>query len=95
VANGGVMLRSIFEELYRSPDNALPLDTLIDRGLLQAEILAVNERGPTRVAFHFDRDLSDPSLYFLVWQDGELRRADIPAIGEELYLERTLGPGGF
>jgi hypothetical protein len=95
VAQDGVMLRSVFEELYRDPENRLLPDTIIDRGLLRAEILTVSDRGPTRVAFHFDRDLSDSSLDFLVWQDGELRNAKIPELGEELYLNRTLGPGGF
>jgi len=95
VVEGGVMLRSIFEELYRDPENRLTPGTILDRGLLQAEILAANDRGPTRVAFQFDRDLTDPSLNFLVWQDGELRKADLPNVGEELFLRRTLGPGGF
>jgi hypothetical protein len=95
VAEGGVMLRSVFEELYRDPEDPLAPGTVVARGLLRAEILAANDRGPTRVAFHFDRDLSDPMLYFLVWQDGGLRRADLPAIGEKVFLERTLGPGGF
>jgi hypothetical protein len=95
VAGDGVMLRSIFEELYRDPDKQLAPGAIVDRGLLQAEILSANERGPTRVAFHFDRDLSDPSLLFLVWQDSELRVADLPVVGEEMFLQRTLGPGGF
>jgi hypothetical protein len=92
---GAVMLRSVFEELYRDPGNQLTPGTIVDRGLLRAEILAANHRGPTRVAFHFDRDLSDPTLYFLVWQDGELCRAELPAVGEEVFLKRTLGPGRF
>ena len=95
VAEGGVMLRSVFEELYRDPDKQLAPGTIVDRGLLRAEILAANDHGPTRIAFHFDRDLSDPVLNFLVWQEGELRSADFPAIGEEVFLRRTLGPGGF
>jgi hypothetical protein len=95
VAKGGVMLRSLFEELYRDPRNRLVPGTVIDRGLLRAEILEANDCGPTRVAFHFDRDLTDPSLCFLVWQDGELRRTNLPATGEEIFLRRSLGPGGF
>jgi len=95
VANGGVMLRSLFEELYRDPEKQLVPGTKIDRGLLRAEILDANDRGPTRVAFQFDRDLSDPTLYFLIWQDGGLRVAELPAVGEETFVKRTLGPGGF
>ena len=95
VEDGGVMLRSIFEELYRDPENRLEPGDVIDRGLLRAEILAANDRGPTRIAFHFDRDLSDPSLYFLVLDSGELRPAVLPDIGQEILLERSVGPGGF
>ncbi len=95
VAEGGVMLHSVFEELYRNPENQLAPGTYVDRRMLRAEIQAANDRSPTRVAFHFDRDLSDPMLCFLVWQDGELRSADLPAVGEEVFLRRTLGPGGF
>ncbi len=95
VAEGGVMLRSVFEELYRDPVNQLVPGTIVDRGLLRVEILAANDRGPTHVAFHFDRELSDSMLYFLVWQDGELCIADLPAVGDEVFLRRTLGPGGF
>ena len=95
VVEGGVMLRSVFEALYRDPDNLLVPGTVIDRGLLRAEILAADNRGPTRVAFHFDRDLSDSTLYFLTWQGGELRVVNLPAVGQELLLRRTLGPSGF
>lgn len=95
VAQGGVLLRSVFEELYRNPEYPLTPGTVIDRGIIRAQILATNDRGPARVAFHFDRDLSDPSLYFLVWQNGSLRVADLPQVGQDVLLRRTLGPGGF
>lgn len=95
VVEGGVMLRSLFEELYRDPAERLIPGTILDRGLLQVEIVAANNRGPTRVAFHFDRDLSDPTLYFLIWEEGDLRVADLPAVGEERFVRRTLGPAGF
>jgi hypothetical protein len=95
VAEGGVMLRSVFEELYRSPENRLLPGAVVDRGLLRAEILESSDRGPTRVAFHFDRDLTDQTLRFLVWLDGELRPAVLPDVGEEIFIERTLGPAGF
>ena len=95
VEDGGVMLRSLFEALYRDPKNRLRTGTTVDRGLLRAEILAENEHGPTRIAFHFDRDLSDPSLYFLVLESGELRPAVLPDVGQEFLLERSIGPAGF
>jgi hypothetical protein len=95
VEEGGVMLRSLFEVLYRDARRILPVGSTVDRGLFQAEILAARDGAPTHIAFHFDRDLDDSSLSFLVWQDGELRPADLPAVGQELLIERTLGPAGF
>lgn len=95
VAEGGVLLRSIFEELFRDPRHPLLPGTIVDRGLIRAEILDGSHSGPTRVAFHFDRDLDDPSLLFLIWMEGELRRAKLPPLGEEMYIDRTLGPLGF
>ena len=63
--------------------------------MLSAEILDGNNNGPTRVAFHFDRDLTDPSLRFLTWDGTDLLPAALPAPGDTLYLTRFLGPAGF
>jgi hypothetical protein len=93
--DGGRMMESIFELLYRSPKNALEPGDVLDRGLFRAEILEGDGVGLTRIAFHFDRDLTDPGLRFLVWEDGALREASPPNVGEEIYIERTLGPAGF
>jgi hypothetical protein len=95
VVEGGVMMRSIFEELYRDRRHPLLPGASLDRGLFRAEILAGTDAGPTCVAFHFDRDLDDPSLRFLIWLDGELKRAILPAVGDETIITRTLGPAGF
>jgi hypothetical protein len=91
----GEMMCGVFEELYRSPKKRLSPGTVIDRGLFRVEILAEAADGPTRVAFHFDRELSDPTLRFLVWLDGELRLARLPELGETVDIERSLGPAGF
>jgi hypothetical protein len=95
VGAGGVMLRSVFGMLYRSAQRPLRPGDVLDRGLIRAEILAANAAGPTRVAFRFDRDLTDPSLVLLTWRDGELQEALLPDVGQELVIERTLGPVGF
>ena len=92
---GRAMMGGVFESLYRSRHQPLEVGTALDRGLLQAEILDVDEQGPTRVAFHFDRDLTDPSLRFLVWQEGKLQEMTLPGVGEVVGIERSLGPGGF
>jgi len=93
--DGGVMLRSVFEVLYRNPKNDLRPGEIVDRGLFRAEILDATSDGLTRVAFHFDRELTDPGVRFLVWLEGDLKQLEIPDVGGELYIERTLGPGGF
>lgn len=89
------MMTSIFEQLYRSPMNSLGPGDVIDRGLFKATVMEEAKGGLIRVAFDFDRDLSDASLRFLVWIDGTLRAADLPDVGGELFIERTLGPAGF
>jgi hypothetical protein len=91
----GAMMRGVFETLYRSPEKPLSPGTVIDRGLFRVEILAEGADGPTRVAFHFDRDLDDPTLRFLMWRDGDLRIATLPELGETVDIERSLGPAGF
>jgi hypothetical protein len=91
----GVMMRSLFEELYRDRRHPLPAGTVLDRRLLRVEILEDEQGAPTRIAFEFDRDLDDPSLRFLIWREGRLQRAVLPAVGGETYIERELGPAGF
>jgi hypothetical protein len=95
VASGGVMLGSWAESLYRGRKHMLLPGDVLDRGLLRVEILEGNEAGPTRVAFHFARDLDDPSLVLLTWEDGDLQKAALPAVGSEVLLKRTLGPAGY
>jgi hypothetical protein len=95
VAPGGVMLRSWAEEIYRDTRHMLLPGDFLDRGLFRVEILDGSAAGPTRVAFHFDRDLDDPSLLFLNWADGALRKATLPGVGREILLKRTVGPAGY
>lgn len=94
-APGEAMMNSAFETLYRGPDRPLRPGAVLDRGLFRAEIQAANGQGPTRVAFHFDRDLDDPQLCFLVWRDGRLVELDADDWENPLSILRTLGPAGF
>lgn len=50
---------------------------------MRAEVLTRGPRGPTRVAFRFDRPLDDPGLWFLAWRDGRLRHVAAPAVGQD------------
>ena len=53
---------------------------------MQARILAVDDTGPTRVSFHFDRPLDDPNTRVMAWTDGALRRVALPEVGAALVL---------
>jgi len=94
VAPGGRMLRSWAEEIYRDKRHMLLPGDVLERGPFRVEILDGSAAGPTRVAFHFDRDLDDPSLLFLNWEEGALRKATLPEVGGEIQLKRTAGPAG-
>jgi hypothetical protein len=89
----GSMMGSLFEKLYR--DSPLVEGDVLDRGLLRVEILEADARGPTRLAFRFDRPLDDESLVLLAWTAGDLRRVPTPSVGESVLIPHTLGPAGF
>jgi len=95
VSGGGVFLNALFERLYRDRNQPLPVGAVLDRDLFQVEIMSATAVGPKRIAFHFERDLTDPSLALLAWRDGALAPAELPEVGGALFLERSLGPAGF
>lgn len=41
---------------------------------------------PTRLSLVSERSLDDPSIRFLMWRDGALRKVDVPKVGETLSL---------
>jgi hypothetical protein len=51
------------------------------------------ENIPRRIAVRSERPLDDPSLCFLAWSNGALRRMRMPAIGERLTLPAPRGTG--
>jgi hypothetical protein len=102
---GGAMMGTLFELLYRSARHPLTVGSVIDRGGMQAEVLATGmppsmpgnpeTSGPTRVAFRFDRDLDEPDMLIHAWREGALQRIEVPSPGDTLFIERTTGPVGF
>jgi hypothetical protein len=82
----GRMMEAPFEILYRNPKFPLRVNDEFQLSGLTAKVLAVDEIGPTRVEFKFDRSLDDPSIYFLGWTSGRLERIQMPSIGESLIL---------
>lgn len=90
----GQFFASDWERFFRPPTERLAAGDVVEASLFQAEILAINDRGPTRVAFHFDRDLGAPELVFLVWgEDGSLRQEKVPELGEALSVTWFPVPG--
>ncbi len=61
---------------------------VIEMDGLRATVLELGEESPHRVEFRFDRPLDDPSLVFLAWREGALRRVELPAVEESLLLGR-------
>lgn len=90
----GHLLGSIFEQLFRADDQPLPVGQPIALAGLTVTVLEAKDGKPTRVGFEADRPLEDPSLVFLTWKDGGLRRFAMPAVGQTLLLRFELGPWG-
>jgi hypothetical protein len=88
----GQMLASFGEQVVRYNHEPLKPGDVIDDGLFRAEILASNELGPTRVAFHFDHDLDAPDMVFLAWGDGKLEPIELPEEGGHISLKSYPGP---
>jgi hypothetical protein len=65
-----------------APD--LQLGDVVALDGMRATVLAADGRGPSRVAFQFDRPLDDPTLWFLTWRDDHLEHIVPPPVGHEL-----------
>jgi hypothetical protein len=86
---GGTLLDGPWASCLRHPSLALPRGTVISLRYMTATVL--DDRGgvPTRVELRFDRPLEDPSLIFLVFSEGRLRRFTFPPMGQEITLPRA------
>jgi len=87
----GRMLTSPAERFHRSAGDPLERGDRVRDELFEVEVLADDGRGPTRVAFRFDRPLDDPGLLFLGWTEDGLRPVTLPPRGETLELPRAPG----
>ncbi len=54
---------------------------------MEATVLATGDLGPSQVRIRFDRSLDDPTMVFLAWRDGRLRRVRSPAVDESILVE--------
>ncbi len=89
---GGQMLASPPERFHRSANDMMVRGDVVETALFEVEVLESHERGPTRVAFRFTRELEDPRLVFLRWGDGDLQAVEPPAVGEAITLPLMPGP---
>ncbi len=73
--------------------NSLPFapGETIERPFMTVVVDEVTADGrPAVVTFRFDAPLEAPSLRFVVWQEGELRAFELPAVGETVRLLPTI-----
>ncbi len=84
----GQMLHSPAELVVRWRAEAFAPGDTVSRESFTVEILATNELGPTRVAYHFERDLDDPTLVLVVRDETGWTRLDAPELGESVLLRR-------
>ena len=89
----GSLLDGTWAGLFRARSLPLARGTVIQSSFMTATVLQDKAGRPSRVAFHFDRSLDDPSLVFLVPAHGDLRRLGMPAIGTEIAIPRRAALG--
>ena len=89
---GGELLTTYFETLWRSPRFPMKVGDAVDLGAFRIEIDAVGERGPTRISLRFDKPLSEASVLMLAWYDGALRVVPAPAVGTTMTIAWSPAP---
>ncbi|MCB9741451.1 MAG: hypothetical protein H6740_02480 [Alphaproteobacteria bacterium] len=89
---GGELLTTPLETMFRTREAALGVGEVVRLEGMDVEVLDVGEEGPKRLRVRFDRPLEDPSLLFLGWEAGGLRRLTMPPVGETLRLQRPDTP---
>jgi hypothetical protein len=82
------LLDGTWAGLLRARSLPLARGTVIHTSYMTATVLQDKAGRPSRVAFHFDRSLDDPSLVFLIPSHGDLRHLTMPAIGTEIAIPR-------
>jgi hypothetical protein len=84
----GTLLDGPWPSLFRDRALPLPRGSVIRTSYMTVTVLDDHAGLPTRASFTFTRPLDDPSLIFLVFRDGRLRRFTPPAIGSVVDLPR-------
>jgi hypothetical protein len=84
----GTLLDGPWPSVFRSRSLPLPRGAVVRTSYMTVTVLDDRAGLPTRASFKFTRPLEDPSLVFLVFRDGGLRRLTVPAVGAVLELPR-------
>jgi len=84
----GTLLDGPWPAAFRARSLPLPRGTTIHTAYMTATVLDDRAGAPTRTSFQFTRPLEDPSLVFLIFRDGRLRKLEMPPVGGELELPR-------
>ncbi|WNG34313.1 hypothetical protein F0U61_12245 [Archangium violaceum] len=90
---GGHFLTSDAEQSVRGSEFMLETGAQVSLEGMRVTVLAADAQGPTRLGFDFDTPLEDPSLVFLHWREGALRRLVPPPEGSRLELSTVKGGG--
>lgn len=84
----GTMLDGAWPSVFRARSLPLPRGAVVRTSYMTATVLDDRAGRPTRVSFQFTRPLDDPSLIFLAFRDGGLRRLAMPSVGGEIAFPR-------
>ena len=82
----GHMMRTVFEQLLRDPEEPLRTGDTVQLDGMTVTVLETDAQGPTRLSFQFDAPLEDPQYVFLAWKDDALKPLVLPAPGNEILL---------
>jgi hypothetical protein len=85
----GTLFDGAWAQCLRAPELPLGRGSVLHTEFMTATVRDDRAGRPTRVEFHFDRPLEDPSLVFLVLRAGRMQRLQMPAIGSEIDLPRA------
>ena len=90
---GESFLTRPFEYVFRSTLEVPAVGTRYQMPLFDAEVLAVDARGPRKFAIQLRADagfdLDAPQLRYLAWDGERLTHRPMPAVGESLELEEA------
>jgi hypothetical protein len=80
------MVRRPADLMLRSRDARFQVGDVVTLEGFQAEVLAVDDDGPTQVRFQFARPLDDPALRWVAWRGQRYEPFEPPPVGETIRI---------